>query len=131
MIRTPRSIASRALALTAAAAGLTLATSSLSTASPAATPAPSPHGLDLAGIDRSVASGDDLFNYAKGAWLTATEIPPDRSSYGPGEQLAELTAERTADLVRNAAGAAAAGSEARQSRAYYARFIAEDGIENK
>src|ERR1700730_7985373 len=114
MIRTPRSIASRALALTAAAAGLTLATSSLSTASPAATPAPSPHGLDLAGIDRSVAPGDDFFHYANGAWLKVTEIPPDPGSHGPGKHLAELTGERPADRVRNAAGAAAAGSEARK-----------------
>src|ERR1700730_232552 len=131
MIRTPRSIASRALALTAAAAGLTLATSSLSTASPAATPAPGPHGLDLSGIDRSVAPADDFFHYANGAWLKVTEIPPDRSSYGPGEQLTELTAERTAELVRNAAAAAAAGSEARKIGDYYASFMDEDGIEKK
>src|SRR5258705_7207793 len=39
----------------------------------------------------------DLFHYANGAWLKGTEIPPDRSSYGPGEQLTELTAERTAE----------------------------------
>ena len=130
MIRTPRSIASRALALTAAAAGLTLTTSSLSAASPAATPAPSPHGLDLAGIDRSAAPGDDFFHYANGAWLKVTEIPPDRSSYGPAEQLAELTAERTAELVRNTAGAPA-GSEARKIGDYYASFMDEAGIEKK
>src|SRR6202023_4168849 len=120
MIRPPRSMAAHALTLAAAVAGA---------ASPAATPAPSPHGLDLAGIDRSVAPGDDYFHYATGAWLKVTEIPPDRSSYGPGEQLAELTAERTAELVRNAAGAAAAGSEARKIGDYYASFMDEDGIE--
>ena len=122
MIRPARSIASRALALAAMVAGLTLATSSLSQ---------SRHGLDLAGIDRSVAPGDDFFHYANGAWLKVTEIPPDRSSYGPGEQLTELTAERTAELVRNAAGAAAAGSEARKIGDYYASFMDEDGIEKK
>lgn len=130
MIRPPGSIASRALALTAAVA-LTLATSSLSAASPAATPAPSPRGLDLAGIDRSVAPGDDFFRYANGAWLKATEIPPDRSSYGPAEQLTELTAERTAELVRNAAATAAVGSEARKIGDYYASFMDEAGIEKK
>ena len=36
-------------------------------------------GLDLAGIDRSVRPGDDFFAYANGAWLKATQIPPDRS----------------------------------------------------
>jgi len=110
-------MAAHALTLAAAVAG-------------AVTPAPSPHGLDLAGIDRSVAPGDDFFRYANGAWLKATEIPPDRSSYGPAEQLAELTAERTAELVRNTA-AAAAGSEARKIGDYYASFMDEDGIEKK
>ena len=43
-----------------------------------------PGGTDLAGIDRAVAPGDDFFRYANGAWLAATEIPPDRSSYGAG-----------------------------------------------
>jgi len=122
MIRPARSIASRLLALAAVVAGLQLATSSLSQ---------SRHGLDLAGIDRSVAPGDDFFHYANGAWLKGTEIPPDRSSYGPGEQLTELTAERTAELVRNAAGAAGAGSEARKIGDYYASFMDEDGIEKQ
>ena len=37
-------------------------------------------GLDLAGMDKSVAPGDDFFRYANGAWLKSTEIPADRSS---------------------------------------------------
>src|SRR6202035_426274 len=123
MIRPARSGASRALGPTAVVAGLQLATSSLAAAACVATPAHSPQGLDLAGIDRSVAPGDDYFHYANGAWLKVTEIPPDRSSYGPGEQLTELTAERTAELVRNAAAAGAGGSDA--------RFMDEDGIEKK
>ena len=129
MIRPPRSIPWRAPTLTVAVAGL-LATSPLSATSPAATAASSPHGLDLAGIDRSVTPGEDFFHYANGAWLKATEIPPDRSSYGPGEQLTELTAERTAELVRNTAGAAA-GSEARKIGDYYASFMDEDRIEKR
>ena len=121
MIRPPRFIAWRALTLTVAVAGA---------ASPAPMPAPSPHGVDLAGIDRLVAPGDDFFRYANGAWLKVTEIPPDRSSYGPAEQLTELTAERTAELVRNTS-AAPAGSEARKIGDYYASFMDEDGIEKK
>src|SRR3982074_349957 len=117
MIRPPRSMAAHALTLAAAVAG-------------AATPAPSPHGLDLAGIDRSVAPGDDFFRYANGAWLKVTEIPPDRSSYGPAEQLTELTAERTADVVRSTAGAPA-GSEARKIGDYYTSFMDEDRIEKQ
>ena len=32
-------------------------------------------GIDLAGMDRSVAPGDDFFAYANGAWCKTTEIP--------------------------------------------------------
>src|SRR5438105_15288553 len=124
MIRPPRSIPWRALTPTVAVAGLQLATGALGTASPAATPAQSPHGVDLAGIDRSVAPGDDFFRYDNGAWLTVTEIPPDRSSYGPAEQLTQLTAERTAELVRNTSGAPA-GSEARKVGESYTSFSDE------
>ena len=47
----------------------------------AARPAP-PSGIDLAGMDRAVAPGDDFFAYANGTWMKTTEIPPDRASFG-------------------------------------------------
>ena len=76
MIRPPRSIPWRALTPKVAVAGLQLAACALGAAPAAATPARSPHDVDLAGIDRLVAPGDDFFRYANGAWLEATEIPP-------------------------------------------------------
>ena len=39
-------------------------------------------GIDLAGIDRSVAPGDDFFAFANGAWYKATAIPEDRAAFG-------------------------------------------------
>ena len=51
----------------------------------APTPAPAAgaaSGIDLDGIDRSVAPGDDFYRYANGEWLTKTEIPADRSAWG-------------------------------------------------
>ena len=53
-----------------------------------AQPAP---GLDLAGMDRAIAPGDDFFRYANGAWLKSAEIPADRSSWGAGAALTERT----------------------------------------
>ena len=39
----------------------------------------------MAGMDRSVAPGDDFFAYANGTWAKTAEIPPDRSTWGvPG-----------------------------------------------
>jgi putative endopeptidase len=96
---------------------------------PAATPAA---GLDLDGIDQGVAPGDDFFKFANGTWLKNTEIPADRSNWGTGAQLSELTAKRTADLIKEAAAAGApAGSDARKVGDYYASFMDEEGIESK
>jgi putative endopeptidase len=100
----------------------------------AAAPATAPsagHGLDLAGMDRSVAPGDDFFRYANGGWLKTMPIPPDRSSYGTGERLSDLTAQRVRDLIQDAASAAAAGTEARQIGDYYGSFMDEAAIEKK
>src|SRR5579863_415846 len=114
----------------AVASGLTLSLDIAAAASPDAA-SPAPHGLDVAGIDRTVAPGDDFFAYANGAWLKANEIPPDRSSYGTGAQLAELTAKRTADLIRAAAATSAPGSEARKVGDYYASYMDEENIEKQ
>jgi putative endopeptidase len=95
----------------------------------AAAPAGGSHGLDIAAIDRSVAPGDDFFRYANGAWLKAAVIPADRSTWGPGGALTELTAERTAQLIREASASAPAGSEARKISDYYASFMDEAAIE--
>jgi predicted metalloendopeptidase len=90
------------------------------------------HGIDLAGMDRSIAPGDDFFGYANGTWLRTTAIPPDRSSYGVGSALIELTRQRTAGLIQDAANASAApGSDARRIGDYYAGFMDEAGIEKR
>jgi putative endopeptidase len=89
-------------------------------------------GIDLAGIDPSVAPGDNFSGYANGSWSKSTEIPADRSTWGPGEALTELTAKRTAELIADAAKTKGpAGSDARKVGDYYATFMDEDLIEAK
>ncbi|NVB84069.1 MAG: M13 family metallopeptidase [Kofleriaceae bacterium] len=96
------------------------------------TPKSSPTtGLDVDGMNRSVQPGDDFFAFANGGWIDRTEIPPDRSSYGTGAVLVELTAKRVADLITEAAASAPDGSDARKIGDYYASFMAEDEIEAK
>jgi putative endopeptidase len=56
-------------------------------------------GFDIEGMDRSVKPGDDFFRYANGAWLSKTEIPPDRTSYGAFAALRELSDERVRAIV--------------------------------
>src|SRR5690348_15227668 len=74
-------------------------------------PAPIASGLDLDGIDKSVKPGDDFGAYANGAWDKKTEIPADRASYGTGAMVVELTAKRNAELIKDAAANAAAGTD--------------------
>ena len=61
-------------------------------------------GLDLAGMDPSVAPGNDFFAYANGGWIKSHEIPPDRASFGTGAIVQERTAKRTAELIEAAGG---------------------------
>jgi putative endopeptidase len=86
--------------------------------------------LDLAGMDRSVRPGDSFFQYANGTWLKTTEIPADRSSYGAGAMVADLTDQRVGELIRRAAkDNAAAGSELRKIGDYYTSFMDSTAID--
>jgi predicted metalloendopeptidase len=106
---------------------------------PAPAPAPAPatsaapvsaNGIDLAGIDRSVAPGDDFFVFANGSWLKNTEIPADRSTWGAGAMTAELTAKRTRELIEDAAKSGH-GPDAKKVGDYFASFMDEGAIEGK
>jgi len=84
----------------------------------------------LAGVDATVAPGDDFFAYANGAWLKSAEIPADRGDAGPGADLVEEASRRTAKLIQDAAAASPpAGSDARKIADYYAAFMNEAAIE--
>ena len=133
-----QSIAARALVLglmAAARPGVTLAATAVPSSTPAAAasgaqPATQSAGLDLAGMDAAVAPGDDFFAYANGRWVANTEIPADRSSWGPLASLRELTSRRTAELMRLAASAPH-GSDARKVGDYYASIMDETEIERQ
>jgi putative endopeptidase len=89
-----------------AAAVATLCAASL-LAPPSAVPqgesAPTEHGVVLADIDKGVKPGDDFFEYSNGAWIERTQIPADRSWFGPDAVLQDLTNRQTVDLIQNAA----------------------------
>jgi predicted metalloendopeptidase len=103
---------------------------------PVATQTPPPKaaeekpGIDLAGIDKSVAPGDNFFAFANGTWVNTTEIPPDRASYGTGQMLAELTATRTRGIIEDVSKNPQS-DEARKVGDYYATFMDETAIEAK
>ena len=90
------------------------------------------HGPDLKGMDAAVAPGDDFFKFANGSWISATDIPADRSRYGNAAILTELTTERVHALLATAAAEhARSGSETQQIGDFYDSFMDEAGIESK
>ncbi|MFI5198590.1 MAG: M13 family metallopeptidase [Thermoanaerobaculia bacterium] len=92
----------------------------------------SPTGIDLDGMDREVAPGDDFFRHANGTWMKNAEIPADRAEWGSASMLGELTAKRTADLIAEAAKSPApAGSDEKKIGDTYATFMDEAAIEAK
>ena len=56
-------------------------------------------GIDTAGMDKSVAPGDDFFEYANGLWAKNTPIPPDKARYGMFNVLDDLSKERTRTII--------------------------------
>jgi putative endopeptidase len=74
---------------------------------PAAAATPKPqygaYGFDSAGMDTSVAPGNDFFDYANGTWAKNTPIPPDKARYGMFNTLDDLSRERTRTIIEEQA----------------------------
>jgi len=90
-------------------------------------------GFDAAGMDRTVAPGDDFGRYSSGTYLKNLVIPADRSNYGMFTKLRDLSQERTRTIVEAAAAQkdARPGSEAQKVGDFYASFLDEAAIETK
>src|SRR3954451_18478126 len=87
------------------------------------------HGIDIAGMDRSVAPGDDFYRYANGAWMSSTEIPSDRSRWGVFDVLGDASLQRTHQILERAASSSAPGTIERTVGDYYASVLDEAGVE--
>jgi putative endopeptidase len=57
------------------------------------------YGFDEAGMDRSIAPGDDFYAFANGNWAKTTAIPADKASYGAFDTLADLSRDRTRGIL--------------------------------
>jgi len=64
------------------------------------------------GMDLEVRPQDDLFGHVNGRWLAETEIPSDRSSWGPFVQLADVAEEQVHRIIEDLAKAATADGTA-------------------
>jgi putative endopeptidase len=123
-------LASTALVGTATLAlpSATPSTALAASAQAAATPKPQygTFGFDLAGMDRSVAPGDDFYLYANGTWVKNTSIPSDKSNYGSFSVLQDISQQRVRDILE-----AAKNDPNSRIGAAYASFLDEAGVEAK
>jgi putative endopeptidase len=60
-------------------------------------------GFDAAGMDTSVAPGDNFYLFANGTWVKNTPIPADKSNYGSFNILDDLSRERTRGIIEDQA----------------------------
>ena len=61
------------------------------------------------GMDVAIRPQDDLFGHVNGRWLDETEIPADRSSWGPFVQLADVAEEQVRTIIEDLARVVAEG----------------------
>ncbi|MBZ5735485.1 peptidase M13 [Nocardioides sp. TRM66260-LWL] len=84
-------------------------------------------------MDLDTRPQDDLFGHVNGRWLEETEIPSDRSSWGPFVQLADRAEEQVRAIIEDLAGRVAAGEsglspDARKIGDLFASFMDVDAI---
>ncbi|MGI8523596.1 MAG: M13 family metallopeptidase [Nocardioides sp.] len=88
------------------------------------------------GMDPDTRPQDDLFGHVNGRWLTDTEIPSDRSSWGPFVQLADAAEaqvhaiiEEFAERVVGGPGDVDADTDEARIASVYASFMDADEIQ--
>jgi putative endopeptidase len=100
-------------------------------AAPGSTPTLSPvSGVDSQYIDDTVRAQDDFYQYVNGKWLARTEIPADKSSYDPWDELTDETQIQLRGIVEGLQKTAAlADPEQRKIADLYASFMDEPALE--
>jgi len=90
------------------------------------------HGIDIAGMDTTVAPGDDFNSYANGGWFKATEIPADKASVGPWSVVYDRTTQQTQTLIQDLAKEKDAKDPTHKKIGdFYAAYMDTAAIESK
>ncbi|MEO6582057.1 MAG: M13-type metalloendopeptidase [Sphingomicrobium sp.] len=89
-------------------------------------PAIGDFGFDAAGMDPSAKPGDDFYNFANGTWSKNRPIPADKSNFGSFSVLADLSQQRTRELLD-----AAKDDPNSKIGTVYSSFLDEAAVESK
>ncbi len=84
------------------------------------------YGFDTAGMNASVAPGDNFYQYANGTWEKNTPIPADKSNYGMFTALDDLSKARTREILD-----AAKDDPASMIGRAYASYLDQTSVEAK
>ena len=92
-----------------------------------------PWGFDLAGRDTAITPGNDFFGYANGTYVHDLVIPPDRTSWGAFNMLAELSRTRVQSILTGLSAHPVPQPATTEQKlgAFYAAFMNEDAVEHR
>ncbi len=85
-------------------------------------------GIDIKELSAEVTPQDDLFGHVNGKWLDKTEIPPDKSTYGSFQVLAEEAEIAVRSILESLENAAS--EEQKKVASLYKSFMDEATIES-
>ena len=88
-------------------------------------------GIATEYVDPAVKAQDDFFVHLNGKWLSSTEIPADKSSWGAFAKLHDDTQPKLLAIIENAAKdpKKVAGSDAQKIGDFYASYMDEKKLE--
>lgn len=88
-------------------------------------------GVELGNFDQNIAPGDDFYRYVNGSWLSATQIPADKSNYGAFTILDDEAQANLRSLIESvAAQKAAKGSDSQKVGDFYNSYMNLAQVEN-
>ncbi len=85
-------------------------------------------GFDVAGMDTTVAPGEDFNRFASGAYLRDTQIPADKTSFGVFDMLYDRSQDNLKALIEESAANPTSSPEAARIGAFYASFMDEAAV---
>lgn len=90
-------------------------------------------GFDLSGRDTAIAPGGNFFDYANGTYVKKLVIPPDRTSWGAFNMLAELSRTRVQSILKDVSAHPVAQPHSVEEKlgAFYAAFMNVNAVEKR